>query len=278
MYTLAFFSDNLKNSFSNAFSPDALIKVALILIIGIPLVFIASSFVKRFCTIRISAHAGLVFYNFIFYSGILLVAVSVLLELEVELKPLIGAGGILAVGLAFASQTSLSNLISGLFLLGEKPFQIGDRVEVGSHNGWVISIDLMSVKLRTSDNRLLRVPNEVVIKSDLINHTRFPIRRFDMLIPVDRDEDITRVLAVLQDIAESDPDSLDEPIPYIRIQEITNTSLIIKFAPWCQTDSYYTYGSNIMKAVMERFRQEGIKLATPLVSIKNLDFKIEDKS
>lgn len=273
MYTLAFFSDNITNFFSGIFSPAVIVKVGILLIIGVPLIFAASIIAKRFGTTRFSPHLGLIAYNMIFYTGFLLLAITIMLELEIELAPLIGAGSILAVGLAFASQTSLSNLISGLFLLGENPFQIGDRIEVGGNNGWVISIDLMSVKLRTSDNRLLRIPNEVVIKSDLINHTRFPIRRFDITIPLNRNEDITRALAVLQDIAETDPDTLVEPEPYTRIKEITEHALVIRFCPWCRTDDYYNYGSNIMQAVMERFAKEGIKLATPLITINNMEFQ-----
>ena len=64
-----------------------------------------------------------------------------------------GAAGIAGVALGFASQTSAANVISGLFLLGERPFEEGDVIEVDGQEGMVLSVDLLSVKLRTFDNR-----------------------------------------------------------------------------------------------------------------------------
>ena len=76
----------------------------------------------------------------------------------------------------FASQTSVSNIISGIFLISEQPFQVGDLIKVGETKGVVLSIDLLSIKLRTFDNQLVRIPNENLIKNELSNITRFPIR------------------------------------------------------------------------------------------------------
>ena len=83
------------------------------------------------------------------------------------------AAGLLTVALGFAAQTSASNLISGLFLLGERPFVVGDVIRLASGiTGEVVGIDLLSVKIRTFDNLLVRVPNETLLKSELTNLTR----------------------------------------------------------------------------------------------------------
>jgi len=97
---------------------------------------------------------------------------------------LLGAAGILTVAPGFASQTSASNLVSGLFMIAEHPFGVGDTIRLGSIAGEVPSIDLLSVNLRTPDNLYVRIPNETMIKSEITNLTRFPIRRLDLEIGV----------------------------------------------------------------------------------------------
>lgn len=113
----------------------------------------------------------------VFYGVVVLTAMSVLHQLGFSLTIILGAAGVLSVAIGFASQTSASNLISGLFLIGEKPFSVGDVICVGETVGEVLSIDLLSVKLRTFDNVFVRVPNETLIKSQIVNLTRFDIRR-----------------------------------------------------------------------------------------------------
>ncbi|MCB5521026.1 mechanosensitive ion channel family protein, partial [Erysipelatoclostridium ramosum] len=73
----------------------------------------------------------------------------------------------------FASQTSLSNIISGLFLVGEKQTNLGDMIEVNGITGNVDSINLMSVQLRLPNNTMVRIPNEIIIKNPVSNITRF---------------------------------------------------------------------------------------------------------
>ena len=113
-----------------------------------------------------------------------LFCVSALREAGFKLSVLLGAAGILSVAVGFASQTSASNFISGLFLTLERPFSVGDVIRVGTTTGEVLSIDLLSVKLRTYDNLMVRIPNETLIKSEMTTLTRFPIRRYDLMLGV----------------------------------------------------------------------------------------------
>jgi small-conductance mechanosensitive channel len=93
---------------------------------------------------------------------------------------LLGTAGILTVALAFASQTSMSNVISGLFLIADNPFQVGDILQVGTTVGVVLEIGLLSVNLRKFDNTFVRPPNELLIKQEFWNLTKYPIRRLDL--------------------------------------------------------------------------------------------------
>ncbi len=115
----------------------------------------------------------------VYYLLLGLFLMSALHELGFSLSILMGAAGILSVAVGFASQTSASNLISGLFLIVERPFSVGDVITLGNTTGEVLSIDLLSVKLRTFDNLYVRIPNETVIKSEVTTLTKFPNRRID---------------------------------------------------------------------------------------------------
>ncbi|MDZ7816437.1 MAG: mechanosensitive ion channel [Planctomycetota bacterium] len=101
-------------------------------------------------------------------------------ELGYKLTALLGAAGIAGIAIGFAAQTSLSNIISGFFLLSERPFAQGDLVQCGSDTGFVLSVSLLSVKMRTFDNKLIRIPNENLIKKEVYNLTKFPIRRVNV--------------------------------------------------------------------------------------------------
>ena len=98
--------------------------------------------------------------------------------------------GVVGVALGFASQTSLSNVIAGLFLLSDRALAVGDLIRIDGQVGTVQSIDLLAVRIRTPNNQLIRVPNETLIKSNLVTLNKFPIRRVDIPVGVAYKEDV----------------------------------------------------------------------------------------
>jgi len=184
-------------------------------------------------------------------------------ELGLNLGVLLGAAGILSIGIGFASQTSASNLISGLFLIGERPFGIGDLIQVGGTTGEVLSIDLLSVKLRTFDNLFVRIPNETLIKSEVRTLTKFPIRRIDLKIGVAYKEDLQRVHAILLDVADRNPLCLEEPAPLFLLLGFGESAVQIQFSPWTIRENYLQFKNSILHEIKERFDQEGIEIPFP---------------
>lgn len=157
-------------------------------------------------------------------------------ELGFKLRVLLGAAGVFSVAAGFASQTTLSNLISGFFLFGEKPFEVGDVIEVDNISGEVISIDMMATKLRTMDNRFVRIPNELIIKTKVINTTRFPLRRLDIVVPITHRDDFSKVRATLLDLAEKNTLCLAEPPPQVFISGFGETTLNVQMWAWARTN------------------------------------------
>lgn len=237
----------------------AIIKVG----IGVIVARLARQAASHLLSSQTDAHQELLARRITFYGILGLFGASALSELGFDLGILLGAAGILTVALGFASQTSASNVISGLFLLGEKPFVVGDVIRVGNTVGEVLSVDLLSVKLRTFDNLFVRLPNETMIKSEITNLRRFPIRRYDLQVGVAYKEDMRAVRDVLTDVADQNPLCLEEPAPMILFQGYGESSLNFQFSVWAKTENYLDLRNTIPADVKEAFDARGIEIPFP---------------
>jgi len=209
-----------------------IIVCALLLGLGLPLFQLFGYLIRKGLKNKLTAQAVMLLSKGVVYVGSLIIILTVLQQTGVKLGTLLGGAAIAGAAIGFASQTSLSNLISGIFLVWERPFQVGDALQAGSDMGIVYSIDLLSIQLRTYDNKLIRIPNESLIKSSFTNITRFPIRRMDIDIGVAYKEDVERVMKILKEVADQNRYCLDEPEPVIIFKGFGDSALEILFAPW----------------------------------------------
>jgi len=238
-------------------------KIMLILIIAFPLIHTLSAFAGRAIKKQFSEHSARLAGKIVSYAGFIFVIIMVLNQLGINLGAVLGAAGIAGIAIGFAAQTSISNIICGLFLLSEKPMQVGDLIKVGDTTGLVHSIDLLSVKLRKLDNLYVRVPNEILIKNEFTNITRFPIRRMDLDIGVAYKEDVARVMEVLGDIARQNPFCLDEPKPIIIFKNFGDSALEFMLGLWFVKTDYIQLRNSIMREIKERFDFEKIEIPFP---------------
>jgi small-conductance mechanosensitive channel len=154
-------------------------------------------------------------------------------------------------------------VISGLFLIGERAFVVGDTIKLGNTVGEVLSIDLLSVKLRTPDNLFVRVPNETLIKAEIVNLTRFPLRRLDLLIGVDYKEDMAKVQRVLQAVAEHNPLCLTEPEPLFIFSGFGDSAMNLQFSVWAVRENFLELRNSIQREIKQAFDANGIDIPYP---------------
>jgi len=242
--------------------PESLARLVF-LIVAIPLVFIGARFLRKSMAKRLSPQMAMLFTKVISYTLCVIIVLMLMRELGIKLTPLLGAAGVVGIAVGFAAQTSLSNLISGVFLILERPFAVGDLIRVESHTGLVQSIDLLSVKLRTFDNTIIRIPNESMIKSAVTNVTAFPIRRMDVTIGVAYKEDIEKVMQVLREIADSIPQILDEPEPFILFKGFADSALEFLVGVWAAKEDYVQVRNQLLSGIKKRFDAEGIEIPFP---------------
>mgnify|MGYP001179513234 CR=1 FL=1 len=245
----------------------SLVRALLTVLVGLLLARMLASATVRFFNGRLDAHRSMILRRLVFYLVLGLAVATALNELGFKLGVLLGAAGILSVAIGFASQTSASNLISGLFLVGERPFGIGDAIQVGGTTGEVLSIDLLSVKLRTFDNLFVRIPNETLIKSEVVNLSRFPIRRVDLLIAIARKEDIGRVRELLFAVAEANPLCLEEPKPLFIVAGFGASSIDLQFSVWAKRENFLELKNGMYEEIKRAFDAHGIEIPFPHTSI-----------
>ncbi|MDO3723005.1 mechanosensitive ion channel family protein [Marinobacter sp. chi1] len=243
------------------------LNAAFLVILGLILGSLAARSISRLIGDRTSRHHNVVIRRLVFYVVVLLFAMAALREAGFSLDVVLGAAGILTVALGFASQTSASNMISGLFLLMEKSFEIGDVIEVEGTIGEVVAIDLLSVKLRTPDNLYVRIPNETLIKSRVVNRSRFPIRRLDLVVGIAYAEDVERVETLLLKLAENEPVCLEEPKPFVVVTAFGPSSVDVQFSVWVPQDKVLDGRSSIMVAIKKMLDREGIEIPFPHTSV-----------
>lgn len=242
-------------------------KALLIFIIGYFLARLARNAIGRLSVLDLTPHGLILLKRVVFYGVLILTAISVMKELGFDLSVVLGAAGILTVAIGFASQTSASNLISGLFLMMERPFSVGDNIKVGDTIGEVISIDLLSVKVRTFDNLFVRLPNESMIKTEVTTLTKFPIRRADIKVGVAYKEDIEKVKTILSDLAEANPMCLEEPAPLFIILGFGNSSIDIQFSVWAKRENFLKLKNTFYQEIKQAFDEHGVEIPFPHVSL-----------
>lgn len=240
-----------------------ILRATVLLAIGLVTAPIGSRLVRRFASRRFSVHHVQLMRRLVFYGVLGLFVASALRELGFSLAVLMGAAGVLTVAVGFASQTSASNLISGLFLIGERPFSVGDIIRVGQTTGEVLSIDALSVKLRTFDNLFVRIPNETLIKTEVTTLTRFPIRRLDLALGVAYKEDVDKVREVLFELAERNTLCLDEPPPLFIFSGFGDSALQLQFSVWATRENFLALRNTITVEIKTAFDAAGIEIPFP---------------
>lgn len=210
---------------------------------------------------RVAARKGIT------YIGIGLVTIIVLDQLGVELTALLGAAGVVGIAVGIASQASLSNVISGLFLVSEKTIELGDVIKVGERTGVVHSIDPLSIKLRTFDNLLVRIPNQQLIDRELINVTKFPIRRLDIEVAVSNKHPLEVVSELLKAVPSRIDLCLDEPEPVLIFRDFSDGNARLTLGVWFEKQNFIAVKNATATEIQRLFAEKEIPLGEPSIRV-----------
>jgi small-conductance mechanosensitive channel len=172
--------------------------------------------------------------------------------------------GALGVGIGFGLQTVISNFISGLILVFERPILPGDTVEVNNLLGKVSRIGIRSSSIRTFDGAEVIVPNNNLIANDLINWTLSDsVKRVEILIGTTYDANPNDVLKILFTIANDFPDILKDPPPLALFSNFGDSSLNFRLLFWVPYEIGLQIKSDVSIEIYNRFEEANIEIPYP---------------
>lgn len=241
----------------------ALVRAVVVFVVGLLVARTAVGLVRRAAGDRLRKQHLMMVTRAIYLLLLVLVLSATLSQLGFQLGVVLGAAGVLTVALGFAAQTAASNMISGAFLIAEEPFQLGDIIEVDGTAGEVHSIDILSVKLRKFDNTVLRIPNELLMKTPVLNRSRFPIRRVDFAVGVAYKEDTERVRRILRDVADANPLCLEEPEPVFIYKGYGDSALELQFSVWTMQENFRQVYRYFLEEIKTAFDANGVEIPFP---------------
>jgi small conductance mechanosensitive channel len=191
---------------------------------------------------------------------VVLTALSALGVNTTNFLAILGAAG-LAVGLAL--KDSLSNFAAGVMLVFFRPFQSGDYIEAAGISGTVVSIKIFNTILRTSDNRVITVPNALIYADTITNFSAEDKRRIDLVIGIGYDDDIARAKALIQGVLGQDDRILDQPPPVMLLVELGESSVDIAVRPWVMSADYSQVRSDLLEHIKRALQGAGLSIPYP---------------
>jgi small-conductance mechanosensitive channel len=244
--------------------------LALILLLG--LVILAERVVRRYLITRLLRRTHLepaMQFALARVIGYALLGLGFYISLQmvgVNLSSLAFVAGAVGVGFGFGLQNIISNFISGLIILAERPIAIGDRVEIGGVAGQVREISLRSTTVVTNDNMAIIVPNADFITQRVTNWSyEDPRGRFRIPFGVAYGTDLPKLRKLMLDVADEQPKALKEPEPELFFVGFGDSSLNFELAVWSSesTLSPRRFRSELFFAIEQKLRESGIEIPYP---------------
>lgn len=208
--------------------------------------------------------------------AVLLVGVVLALEL-LDATALVGAvlgtAGVVGLALGFAFRDTAENYIASILLSLRQPFAPNDAVRIEGHEGKVVRLTSRATILLTFDGNHVRIPNSTVFKSVVVNYSQNPQRRFDFVVGVGTEEDLSQVLRLGLDTLRETPGVLAEPPPWCLIEALGDSSVQLHCYAWIdqREASLIKVTSEAIRRIKEAFDTAGVAMPEPIYQIRGLE-------
>jgi small-conductance mechanosensitive channel len=197
------------------------------------------------------------------YGALVIAILWIMPTIGIEPSGLMVAGGIVALALGFASQSIIGNLISGLFLISERPVKTDDFVDISGNLGVVEDIRIISTSIRTLDGNITRIPNEMVFTSSITNFTNTPVRRFEYTIGISYADDADKAVKLFKEIIEDHPLALVSPAPQVYVDNLGDNSVDIVVRIWSPSAEWWGVRMELLWKFKQALDAAGIEIPFP---------------
>lgn len=187
--------------------------------------------------------------------------------LGLETSSITAAIASLGVTIGLALQGSLSNIAGGIVLLVMHPYRVGDEITLDGNTGTVEDIKLFYTYLRTSDNKLIIIPNSTAANDEIVNNTTRPTRRVDLVFSIAYDSDYEKAKALILECVKASGYALGDPEPFVGVEAhaASSVDVVVKF--WVPTEKYYDAQYYMREAVKRAFDANGIEIPYPQIEV-----------
>ncbi|HOB07100.1 MAG TPA: mechanosensitive ion channel family protein [Methanoculleus sp.] len=242
---------------------ESLLFFTLILVVGVLIARIVSINVRRALSERLAKNERELLTKLVYYGIVILAFLAALPQLSVDLSGLLVAGGIAGIVIGFASQSVISNLISGLFLMFERPIRIGDNINVSDVTGSVEDIRVLSTVIKTFDGIYIRIPNEKVFTSNITNYVHNVARRFAYLISIRYQDDADLAIRIAKGVIETHPFALRNPSPSVFVDNLGDNGVKLTVYIWAPARNWWEVRTDLLWKIKKALEENGIKISLP---------------
>ena len=186
-------------------------------------------------------------------------------ELGIQVTAFLASMGIAGLAVALAAKTVLSNVLAGVTLTADPNFRVGDRIEVGEHIGDVTAVNLHKTIIRTRNNEIVMIPNDVLGKEVIVNHM-LPERqtRIELEIGVAYGTDLERATTLLMEIIRDSDRVFSEPSPEVNVASLEDSAIVLQVLVWIDAPrGKRAVRDTIYRRALARFAEANIEIPFP---------------
>lgn len=240
-----------------------ILKFILILSVSVLFSRMITLYLRRSLKNKVSKDAGETIIKILYYGILIIVFISILPLIGISPSALLVAGGVTGIILGFASQNIVGNLVSGFFLMIERPIKIGDQVQINDVSGYVTDIRIISTRIRTFEGLLVRIPNQQVFTTNITNIVGHPVRRFEYTIRIRYSDDANAAIFLIKDLIDKEPFALLNPSPSVFVSDLGESSVNISVRIWAPVNEWFGIKTRILWNIKQTLEENGIEIPLP---------------
>ncbi|MEA1895499.1 MAG: mechanosensitive ion channel family protein [Euryarchaeota archaeon] len=240
-----------------------LLWIAVRIIITVLIAKVVAINIKRSLKDRMDRDRLEITTKVVYYTIIIIALLLIISDLGMDLSGLLVAGGVVGIVIGFASQSIVGNLISGIFLMFERPIKIGDQLRVDDITGFVEDIHIVSTIVRTYNGLYVRIPNEKVFTGIIINYVTNIARRFEYVVGIRYSDDADVAIEIIEDLIDEQPFALKNPSPQVFVDNLGDNSVNIIVRIWAPATEWYDLKMETLWEIKKTLEENGIEIAFP---------------
>lgn len=259
------FAGWLKSMGLGAFA--TVIRAALFLLVGLFLIKLATNLVRKALLrskLEKAAHSMIIGVVRVLLYVLLLINVAS--ALGIDITGVVALASVLTLAVSLALQNMLANVMGGFTILTTHPFHSGDFVDIGGQSGTVEEITMVYTRLATPDNKIVSIPNNTVIGSQITNYSVAGTRRVDINVTASYDMAAQDVIdALLQ--AGSVEKVLKEPAPFAAVTDYGESAIGYTLRLWVKSEDYWDVYFQVNQRIQSVFAENRIEMCYPHLNV-----------